>query len=68
MVLVIVLCVVIAIAGALALLSQTDTAKYAACEQYRPVVEQACKDCGLGTDWVDCLLAEIGRASCRERV
>lgn len=44
MVLVIVLCIVIAIAGAAALFSQTDTAKYAACEQYRPVVQQACKD------------------------
>lgn len=59
MVLVIVLCIVIAIAGAAALFSQTDTAKYAACEQYRPVVQQACKDCNLDTEWVDCLLAAM---------
>lgn len=58
-VLVVVLCVIIAGAGIAAVFSQTDTAKYAACEQYRPVVQQACKDCGLGTDWVDCLLAAM---------
>ena len=58
-VLVVVLCVIIFAAGAAAVFSQTDTAKYAVCEQYRPVVEQACKDCGLDTDWVDCLLAAM---------
>lgn len=58
-VLVVMVCVIIAVAGAAALFSQTDTAKYAACEQYRPVVQQACKDCGLDTNWVDCLLAAM---------
>lgn len=58
-VLVITLCVIIVIAGIAAVFSQTDTAKYAACEQYRPVVQQACKDCGLDTNWADCLLAAM---------
>ena len=56
---VVALCVIIIGAGAAAVLSQTDTAKYATCEQYRPVVQQACKDCGLDTDWTDCLLAAM---------
>lgn len=58
-VLVITLCVIIVIAGIAAVFSQTDTAKYATCEQYRPVVQQACKDCGLDTNWADCLLAAM---------
>lgn len=56
---VVALCVIIIGAGAAAVLSQTDTAKYATCEQHRPVVQQACKDCGLDTDWTDCLLAAM---------
>lgn len=58
-VLVISVFVVMAMACAAALVSQNDNAKYAACEQYRPVVEQACKDCELDVGWTDCLLAAM---------
>lgn len=51
--------VVIACACAAALISQNDNAKYAACEQYRSTVQQACKDCDLDPDWTDCLLAAM---------
>lgn len=57
--LIIILFVVIALACVTALISQNDNAKYAACEQYRPLVEQACKDCDLDIDWTDCLLAAM---------
>lgn len=57
--LIIILFAVLAAACAIALLSQNDNAKYAACEQYRPVVEQACKNCGLDGAWTDCLLAAM---------
>lgn len=56
---VVALVAIIAVAGAAALISQSDTAKYAACEQYRPVVSQACRECGLSTSWTDCLLAAM---------
>lgn len=49
----------IAFACAIALVSQNDNAKYAACEQYRGVVQQACKDCELDPDWTNCLLAAM---------
>lgn len=58
-VIVIVLVAVIAIAGAAALISQNETAKFAACEQYRPVVTQACKECELSTGWTDTILAAM---------
>lgn len=50
---------VIAVAGAAALFFQNDSSKYTASEQYRPTVEEACRDCGLDTHWTDCLLAAM---------
>lgn len=52
-------CIVIAIACIAAVFSQNDNAKYAACEQYKPVVEKACTDLGLGKDWTDSILAAM---------
>lgn len=58
-VLVAIIFIVLAVACAAALFSQSDNAKYAACEQFRPVVEQACKDCELDISWTDCILAAM---------
>lgn len=49
--------VIIACAGTAAFIFQNDSAKYSSSEQWRPVVANACVNCGLDPQWTDCLLA-----------
>ncbi len=50
---------VITVLGGLAVVFQNDSSKYAASEQWRAFVTEACSDCGLDPQWTDCLLAAI---------
>ncbi len=51
--------IIIACAGTAAFIFQNDSSKYAASEQWRPVVAAACENCGLDPKWTDCLLAAM---------
>ncbi len=50
---------IITVLGGVAVVFQNDSSKYAATEQWRPFVTEACNDCGLDPQWTDCLLAAI---------
>jgi hypothetical protein len=51
--------IVIAAAGAAAVFFQNESNKYTSSEAYRLTVNQACTDCGLDSQWTDCLLAAM---------